>query len=218
MRGLCPKTRRAPEMLSCISSQKMTIWLQPSDPKWDSFLGTSLQPRPGPLMLNLLHRVPQLQPPLWHFADAGKLTTAWVSARGVVFPHLLHHLPCDVTLFDSLLSGTVLLLVKTTQYSSFCTIHLFLYEPTFWNQKLLKKEEIPQKKRYQQLRGKLIQAQGRHLQRMHLLFSKLSSTLCSVRCGIFYLLRYLTNCVLKMLLSFHWLQKEHKMANSDVNV
>lgn len=142
----------------------------------------------------------------------------WVSAHGAVFPHLLHHLPRDVTLFDSLLSGTVLLLVKTTQYSSFCTIHLFLYEPTFWNQKLLKKEEIPQKKRYQQLRGKLIQAQGRHLQRMHLLFSKLSSTLCSVRCGIFYLLRYLTNCVLKMLLSFHWLQKEHKMANSDVNV
>lgn len=50
------------------------------------------------------------------------------------------------TLWQPSLTGTVLLLVKTTQSSSFCTIHLFLYEPTFWNQKLLKKEAIPPKK------------------------------------------------------------------------
>lgn len=142
----------------------------------------------------------------------------WVSAHGAVFPHLLHHLPRDVTLFDSLLSGTVLLLVKTTQSSSFCTIHLFLIWTYLLKSEATEKGSYSSKKRYQQLKGKLIQAQGRHLQRMHLLFSKLSSTLCSVRCGIFYLLRYLTNCVLKMLLSFHWLQEEHKMANSDVNV
>lgn len=149
MRGLCPKTRRAPEMLSCISSQKMTIWLQPSDPKWDSFFGTSLQPRPGPLMLNLLHRVPQLQPPWWHFADAGKLKTA------SEFQHMGQFFPISSTISPVMSHSSTAFsqalfsfwLRQPNPHLSAQSIFFYMNLPfeirSYWKRKLFLKKKIP---------------------------------------------------------------------------